>query len=241
MADSFVEKVKKRLGYLFEKRLVRLLKPRALYLLSKRLKPISTMVGVDRGNPIDRYFIERFLEANQDRIRGVCLEVKDNDYTLKYGGAKVTKSDILDVNAENKQATIYGDLRKLSNVPDATYDCLILTQVLQYVDDLEAANAECVRIMKPGGTLLVTVPALGKLDGQEDNVFGHYWRLTADSARYVFAKHFRPEHLEVKAWGNVLVGLGFWIGLAQEELSRRQLDYFDPMYTCGVTIRATKG
>ncbi len=35
-----------------------------------------------------------------------------------------------------------------------TYDCIILTQTLQLIDDLGAAIAECSRILRPGGVLL---------------------------------------------------------------------------------------
>jgi SAM-dependent methyltransferase len=238
--NAFFSRVTARAEALLGKRLTRWLKPRWLYLLSGRVRPLSSQAGTDRGQPIDRYYIEEFLEANRDLVRGTCLEVKDNEYTTRYGGNKVTRSDVLDVNRDNKQANIHADLRDLSAIPDAVYDCIILTQVLQYIDDMDAAIRECTRVLKSGGALLVTVPSLGKLDGQEDKVFGHYWRLTRDSARYLFGKHFRPENLEISAWGNVLVGLAFWIGLSREELTRRQLAYFDPVYACGVSIRAVK-
>ncbi|HYT93002.1 MAG TPA: methyltransferase domain-containing protein [Gemmataceae bacterium] len=233
---SLFQRLKARLAL----QMRRLFRPRWLYLLAKRLRPISVMAGIDRGRPIDRYFIEKFLDARQHLVRGHCLEIKDNAYTVRFGGSKVTKSDILDINRENKEATIYGDLKNLSMIADETYDCFILTQVLQYVDDLDRALSECVRILKPGGALLVTVPSLGKLDGQEDNVIGHYWRLTPDSARYLFRKHFPAENLEIQGWGNILVGLSFWIGLACEEMSRKKLDYYDPSFACGVSIQAIK-
>src|SRR5262245_56796764 len=102
------------------------------------------------------------MEANRDRVRGACLEVKDNAYTLRYGGDKITRSDILDVNLENYEANIYADVRDLKAVADDTYDCIILTQVLQYIDDLNAAVGACARVLKPGGTLLATFPTLGK-------------------------------------------------------------------------------
>ena len=132
------------------------------------------------------------------------------------------------------------DIRDLAPIADDTYDCLIVTQVLQYVDDLDAAIASMKRVLKPGGSMLVTVPTMGKLDGQDDDVVGHYWRLSRDSARWLFSKHFAAEDLEIEAWGNVLLGLGFWIGLAEEELPRRAFERFDPSYACGVMVRATK-
>ena len=93
---------------------MRFLRPKARYFLFKpkrSLKPISTKFGFDRGEPIDRYYIESFLEENKDYIKGVCLEITDNAYTKKFGGDRVVKSDVLDIDRTNKQANIYGDLR----------------------------------------------------------------------------------------------------------------------------------
>ena len=114
--------------------------PRWFYVLAKKTRPISFVAGHDRGTPVDRYFIERFINANSDRIRGAVLEVKDRGYTIRVGGSRVTRSDVVDVNRENKEANIISDIRDLKEIADNTYDCFIITQVLQYVDDLDAAD-----------------------------------------------------------------------------------------------------
>lgn len=234
------QRIRGRLRGLTRGRGRRVLVPRWLYVLAKKARPISFAAGRDRGTPVDRFFIERFINANSDRIRGAVLEVKDRGYTVRVGGSRVTRSDVVDVNRENKEANIISDIRNLKEIADNTYDCFIITQVLQYVDDLDAAVRESHRVIKPGGCLLVTAPTLGKLDGQEDRVAGHYWRLTPDSARYLFEKHFSPEQLEIEGWGNVLVATSFLQGMALEEIPRSKLAIYDPFFTCGVTIRATK-
>ncbi|MEZ4335595.1 MAG: methyltransferase domain-containing protein [Sandaracinaceae bacterium] len=239
MRRTLLGRVRRRVHGMVDKPLRRALSPRAVYLLRQALDPISPMVGNDRGTPIDRRFIEGFIEKNAHLVRGRVLEVKDRAYTERFGGARVTTSDVVDV-IENPQANIRADIRDLAPIADDTYDCLIVTQVLQYVDDLDAAIASMKRVLKPGGSMLVTVPTMGKLDGQDDDVVGHYWRLSRDSARWLFSKHFAAEDLEIEAWGNVLLGLGFWIGLAEEELPRRAFERFDPSYACGVMVRATK-
>jgi SAM-dependent methyltransferase len=218
----------------------RIARPRWLYLLRQETRPISPLVGLDRGDPIDRRFIERFLTENSERIRGDVLEIKDRDYTTRFGGAKVKRSEILDVNRENAAATMFGDIRDLREIASDSFDCFIITQVLQYVDDLDAAVRESKRVLRPGGCLLVTVPTVGKLDGHQDKVAGHYWRLTVDSARYVFAKHFAPDKLEVKGWGNALVGASFLQGFCAQEIPAAKMDEYDPEYACGVTVRAVK-
>ena len=225
--------------------LKRLLLPRWAYVLSHSPGPISSWVGNDRGTPIDRVAIEGFLDHYKGLVRGRVLEVKDRKYTLRFGGTAdgaVTRSDVLDINRENKDANIIDDLRTLATIPDATYDCFILTQVLQYVDDLDAAIRSIRRVLAPGGSAIVTVPTLGKLDGQEDKVEGHYWRLTPDSARFLFSKQFgnNPEDLEIHGWGNARLAAAFLSGLCVEDLSPRAFSKHDPLFACGVLIRATR-
>ncbi len=42
--------------------------------------------GYDRGLPIDRYYIERFLANNASDIRGHVMEIADNIYMRRFGG-----------------------------------------------------------------------------------------------------------------------------------------------------------
>jgi hypothetical protein len=239
MADdrSVWERVKGKFAHGRGRRIAR---PRWLYLLRQETGPISPLVGLDRGEPIDRRFIERFLSENAARIQGDVLEIKDRDYTTRFGGNRVNRSEILDVNRANSAATIYGDIRDLRGIASDSFDCFIITQVLQYVDDLDAAIREARRVIRPGGCLLVTVPTVGKLDGHQDRVAGHFWRLTVDSARYVFGKHFPSANLDIRGWGNALLGASFLQGMCAEEIPAGKLDVYDPQYTCGVTIRAMK-
>jgi SAM-dependent methyltransferase len=233
--------VKSRLPASWRSRLVRLRRPRSLYLLLRRLKPLSEYAGRERGQPIDRVYVESFLAAHAADVRGNVLEVKDHLYTTRFGGGNVKRSDVLDINTDNAQATIYADLRRLDTIASDTYDCFILTQTLQYVDDLEAAVKECWRILKPGGVLLVTLPCLGKVEGLEKNVVGNFWRFTPHAARYLFGKVFGEANVEVEARGNVLAGLAFWVGMAGEELSLKQLEHQDPAFPVVVTVRGRKG
>ncbi len=220
--------------------LVRLLRPRLHYFLfatpMKSVRPISIMYGFDRGKPIDRYYIEKFLYQHADSIQGVCLEITDATYTKKYGGSRVTKSEVLDIDKNNKNATIYGDLRKLRGIKANTYDCLIITQTLVMIDDYQAAIKECKRILKPGGTLLVTMPCLSPVW----NINNHMWRFTSASAKYIFNKFFSEEKLQIKTYGNALSGQAFWVGMAIEDLTQKELDHNDPYFPVIVTVAATK-
>src|SRR3954470_3249492 len=59
----------------------------------RKTTPVARDYGWIRGQPVDRYFIEKFLAQNSDAIRGRVLELADPEYTLRFGGDKVTKSD----------------------------------------------------------------------------------------------------------------------------------------------------
>lgn len=202
----------------------------------RSLKPLSTKFGFDRGTPIDRYWIEKFLAANSKDIHGWVLEITDNYYTKIFGAGAVTKSEVLDINRKNKQATIYGDLRSLKKtITTNTYDCIILTHVLGMIDEYEMAVSEIHRILKPGGVLLLTSATMGPVFDQETN----FWRFTSSGARHLFTKYF-GKNVHVQTYGNVLAGQAFWVGMAQEELTRQELDFNDPRYPCIVTVKAVK-
>ena len=213
----------------------RLIYPGWFYFLRRKLTPISKKYGMNRGSPVDRYYMRDFLSKNRDDIRGTCLEIKDNHYSQEYGSG-IEKSDILDIDYANKEANLHGDLRSLDKIPDNTYDCIILTQVLQYIDNTSSAISECHRILKPGGTLLITVPAMSRLDPKAPEC----WRFTSNGLSFILDPIFKKEKVDIKVYGNVLTGLGFWVGQSTEEFSIKELDYFDPMFPILITARVTK-
>jgi hypothetical protein len=205
----------------------------------RRIDPVSREWGFDRGLPVDRFYIERFLSSHRDDVKGRVLEVGDNSYTVRFGGDRVTRSDVLHVVAGNEQATIIADLTDATHVPGAAFDCLILTQTLQLIFDLPAALRTIVRILKPGGVLLATVPGLTRTS-QTEWPESWFWRLTPASARRLAESVFPAENVQVQGHGNVLAACAFLYGLAMEELTVAELSHQDPDYDVIITLRAVK-
>ncbi len=145
----------------------RALRPRSFGLRS-RVGPVSEHWGYDRGTPIDRWYIDRFLSAHAQDIRGRVLEVKDDAYTIRFG-AGVDRVDVLDVDRDNERATVVADLADAREVPDETYDCFVLTQTLQYVQRVAEAVGHAHRLLARGGTLLATVPAVSRVDHRQSD------------------------------------------------------------------------
>jgi hypothetical protein len=61
----------------------------------RRLTPVSARLGFDRGQPEDRYYIERFMQQEVGAVRSQVLKIGDRAYTCQFGGARVTGSDVL--------------------------------------------------------------------------------------------------------------------------------------------------
>lgn len=203
-----------------------------------RCRPLSNQWGVDRGLPIDRYYIEAFLELYREDIRGRVLEVKDSDYTVQFGTA-VEIADVLDIDPSNARATITADLSAASTIADDQFDCLILTQTLHHILDTRSALEHAHRILRPGGVVLATLPAVSRI------VRGHgyttdYWRFTPASCLALFERSFGPGQVRVHSYGNVTSAIAFLAGAAREDLGSTQLDTRDEYFPVILGVCARK-
>jgi SAM-dependent methyltransferase len=207
----------------------------------RRVKPISKIFGYDRnGTRIGRYYIDKFLSDRTGDIYGRVLEIADNDYTLKYGGNRVTQSDILHAVAGNANATIIGDLTNAPQIPDNSFDCLILTQTLPVIYDIHATVQTIYRILKPGGVVLVTLSGISQISRYDMDRWGDYWRFTSRSAKQLFQEAFSEDKISVTSYGNVLAATAVLYGLVVEDLSEKEIDYSDPDYEIIITVKAIK-
>ena len=206
----------------------------------RRTHPISQRWGADRGLPIDRHYIHQFLDRHRADIRGRVLEIKEATYTRLFGGDRVTASEVLDVEPTNPHATVIADLTQADAIPDESFDCLIVTQTLNYVFDVPAALRHLHRILKPGGVLLGTVAACGRLSPEGPGRDGDFWRFTRASLGRLFAERFRPSDLAIESCGNVLLCAAFLFGLSVDEFSVEELAANDPDFPLVLMVRAVK-
>ena len=206
----------------------------------RRLTPVSPIFGLDRGQSIDRYYIERFLQKHNTDIRGCVLEIGDSTYTRRFGGQQVTCSEVLHVTSDNPAATVTGNLETAEGIPQERFDCVILTQTLPFIYEIRAAVANIYAALRPGGVLLATLSGISQISRYDMERWGDYWRFTSLSARRLFEEVFPPSNVTVEAHGNVLTSIAFLQGLASHELSRQELDFCDQDYEVSITLRAVK-
>ena len=205
----------------------------------KRLTPFSSRFGFDRGGPVDRYYIENFLQKNSSLIKGRVLEIGDNYYTTTFGGAQVKQSDILHVDDSNPSATFVGDLSNAPSLPDNSFDCIVLTQTLHLIYDFKAALQTCYRVLKPGGCLLLTVPGISPV-GQDAWEKIWYWSFTKTSITKLTAEYFPIGKVTVESLGNIFVATAFLYGMGLPEVSKEMMDSADEHYPVIITAAAIK-
>ena len=204
------------------------------------LDPIDTAFGGGRGKPIDRHYIERFLERHGADVHGRVLEVASDDYTWRYGAGRVARADVLHINKDNPHATLVADLAQANGLPTAAFECFICTQTLQYVFDLAAAIRNIHKLLKPGGVLLLTVPGISQISPYDSERWGEHWRFTPQSVMRLLGDAFDAINVTVEGHGNVLAAISFLQGLACEDLRVDELDHVDDRYPMLITARACK-
>ena len=203
----------------------------------RRTSPLSDGYGFDRGTPVDRYYIDRFVEENRGAIHGRVLEIKNSRYTHQFG-SDVVQRDVLDIDPTNRNATIVADLAAADGIPADAFDCFILTQTLQLIFDTRSAIFHAHRILRPGGVLLCSVPCVARIT--PGCIDSDHWRFTRASCSRLFGDVFPRDRVTVRTHGNVLTAIAFLTGMAAEELRQRELDHDDENFPLLVTVRAEK-
>ena len=122
-------------------------------------------------------------------------------------------------------------------LPSAAFDCILLTQTLQYLDDLDAALANLWGALRPGGVLLLTAPSLSRNDP-----LGHdHWRFTPTGLERLLTTTLPDDAaITVRGYGNAIAGAAVFLGLAVEDLGRAHIEPVDPAYPVIVGARVTR-
>lgn len=206
----------------------------------RRLQPISGKFGFDRGTPVDRHYTDAFLAVHADAVRGVVGEIAGDIYARRFGGNAIERIDVIDNDPSNQAATLIADLGQADALPTAAFDCLIVTQTLQYLAEPATALRGCSRALRPGGALLVAVPALAAHDPIEPDAID-FWRFWPTGLQHLLATVFPHAVIKVHGFGNLVTAIAFLHGVSAEELRPRELAAQDPRFPVVVLARVDVG
>lgn len=203
----------------------------------RRLEPVSPRWGSERGTAVDRGYIEHFFEEHRYLITGHVLEVRDARYSTQYGH-DLTAIDIVDIDPRNDDATIIADLAERGSLPAGAFDCVVVPQTLVYVTDPVAAVANLWDSLSPGGALLLTTPAIARLDPDVPDL--DRWHLMPAGLEQVIRQACPDAAATIRGYGNPVVAVAFLHGIAAEELRPADLAAQHPGFPVVVTAAVRK-
>ena len=154
------------------------------------------------ARPSMGHYVDDFLGRHRALITGRVLEIQASGYTQRFGQG-VTASHTLDIDPKFA-ATYTCDLSRAQDVvPDNSYDCFLLPNTLQHLQDIDGALDNILRIVRPGGAIIATAAAFIPLipDGPD------YWRITADGWHEQTSRHWPHDAVEIAAYGNCLAAI----------------------------------
>lgn len=201
------------------------------------INPVSRRYGREHGIPIDRYYIEKFLNSNRSVINGVVGEFGDNTYTLQFG-KEVSRSVVLHVNGWGEN-TIKVNLSTGEGIKEGILDTLICTQTIQFIFDLPIVMKNIVRMLNSNGTALITAHGVAQISPYDYRNWGEFWRFTDKSLKELVEKTCDGVEVNVYTYGNVKACVALLYGLCIEDMDAKDLEYTDNQYpmVLGMTIR----
>jgi SAM-dependent methyltransferase len=202
----------------------------------RRTRPFSTRFGMDRGTPVDRYYLDSFLARHAAAITGDVLEIHQPLYTTRFGSA-VRSSHTVDIDPRVRPTYVCDLGAPDPVIPAARYDCFLLHNTLHLIRDMDAALRTAARVLRPGGVLLAATPVLMPLDAA---AAAEYVRPTVEGWRALASRAWPGDAVTVEGHGNCLSAVAAMLGLAKEELADAELNAYDPLYPVLVTAVCRK-
>lgn len=209
----------------------------------RRLEPLAG--GRQRGTAIVRYYWSSFLDLHRADIRGACLEIGSTATLKSIGSAAVATAEAMDLRAGDGIA-IVADLSRADGVASATYDCFVVPFTMHLIYDVEAALYHAVRLVKPGGVLLVNFPCVDYyfprgLDMGNGAPLFVYWMFTPIQVENLLRRvGLPPSAFQITSYGNLFTRVAYQLNLPAEELSAVERTYSDaghPLLLCARIVR----
>ncbi len=193
-------------------------------------EPVSEQFATERGTPVDRYYIDKFLNEYSHYICGDVLEIEDNTYTKKYGGEKVGTSIVMDVSSKASNIDFNANIETGEGIKASIADCFICTQTLMYIYDLKSAARNICKLLKPGGAALITCSGLSQNSRRCMESYGAYWGFNEAVFQKMFSDESEMELVITGAYGNVKTVTAHISGLCVEDLQEADFEKTDVCY-----------
>lgn len=210
----------------------------------RRLQPLDG--GKSAGLSVIRYYWADFLEKHRADIRGHALEIGETTTIRQYGGAAIVQADAIDLAAHSPEVRVVADLSRADPVPGDMYDCFVNQFTTCVIYDIEAALYHAVRLLKPGGVLLINFWCVdfylhrGLDMGTGAPLYMHHWFTPIQVHNFCRRLGLGDDDYQVETYGNLLTRMAFLLNLPARELTAQELNQVDPGHPLLVCVRIVK-
>lgn len=211
------------------------------YIKKLECGPVGKLFGHNRGGSVCRYYIEEFLDNNRKLVKGNVLEIGDRTYTEKYGFGEYFSYVLqFGTGAQAEGYSFQGDLTTGKGLRENFFDCIILTQVIDFIYDISAAIENSIKALRKNGVLLVTVSGITPISRSDMDRYGHYWNFTDASLKRLFDR--QNVECKIQTYGNCKSACAFLQGMSYKELNKEELDFKDEDFqvVLGAVIKRIK-
>ena len=198
------------------------------------IRPLNREFGFSRGMPIDRYYIEKWLEENKRLIYGDVLEIAEDTYTKRFGRDDAVPH-ILHVDIE-QEGFIKGNLETGEGIEENSVDCIILTQTLPFIYNCKNVISNLYKALRKGGNALFTTGGISQISRYDMDRWGHFWSFTTASLKRLIEESEFGINYEMSVYGNVKTACALLYGVAAEELKQEELEFSDEDYPVSVCV-----
>jgi hypothetical protein len=158
----------------------------------------------------------------------------------------LTRADALDLTAHGPEVTVVADLTRADDVSSDGYDCFVNQFTMHLIYDVDAALYHSIRLLKPGGVLLINFSCLDYyfprgLDMHTGApLFMHWWFTPIQVENLLRRAGLSPTDYRVKIYGNLFSRIAYQMNMPAEELARHELEYVDaghPLLICARVVK----
>ncbi len=208
-----------------------------------------------------RYYLDRLLKEYEYLMRGRVLDIGGKRNNPR-GEFKPPLKKIISWQYLNIDKATGPDFHcEASKIPvdKETFDTVLFCEVLEHLEDPEAAISEIHRVLKPGGNFVMSIPLLYQVHpdpydyqrwteakilrelskkGFKDiaiKPMGGFFAVVSDLSRSFLARSPRPRAASMK-----IAGLIYHLSLGPFQLLDRKFDWINSYITTGYFVVAKK-
>ena len=213
----------------------------------RRMQPFNQ--GADNGLPVIRYYWAEFLDQHRGDVQGLALEVGGTGTILEYGDDRLIRADALVLSAHSPNVRVVADLSRADHVPSDGYDCFLIQFSTAVIYDIEAALYHAVRVLKPGGVLLINFWCLdfylhrGLDMGTGEPLYMYHWATPIQVQNWLRSLDLNDDDFSITIYGNLLTRMAFLMNAPAQEFTQAELSHQDPgqpLLICARIVKPTE-